>query len=584
MAVGTERKLAAIVSADVVGYSRLMGVDEEGTLAAMRTHRAELWDPTITAFDGRVVGTAGDSILVEFASAVAAVECSIAVQIGMTARNADVPEDRRMLLRVGVNIGEVIVDGDTIYGDGVNVSARLQAIAEPGGIAISGNVQEQIQGKLGDGFEDAGPHAVKNIARPIHVWNWRGKDAAGTGRATVSQPLALPDKPSIAVLPFDNMSGDVEQEYFADGITEDIITTLSKIPNLLVVARNSTFVYKGRAVDVKQVGEEQGVRCVLEGSVRKAGNRIRITVQLIDVASGHHLWAERYDREIDDIFALQDEISLKVVTELQVELLEGEMARLKASGTKNVDAWAAQVQAVACTRTVTKDSFMQARRLAGRAAEIDTNYASPLATGAWTYVVDGRFVWSGSREEALNQGRALATRALALDPENAEARCALGVAALYKGRHGEAIAELRAALDLSPNHADLMFFLGVAHVWNGESDIALALIDKAMRLSPIYPAMYLGPYGFALRLTGQYDDAIAAFREFSKRQPGLGHVDLAIIYVETDRLDTARREAEELLRHQPGFTIGDWAKTQLYRDRSRLDRDIAALRTVDLPE
>jgi len=584
MSETTQRRLAAIVSADVVGYSRLMGVDEEGTLAAMRAHRAELWDPTINEFGGRVVGTAGDAILVEFASAVAAVECSAAVQRGMAARNANVPDDRQMLLRVGVNIGEVVVDGDTIYGDGVNVAARLQAIAEPGGIAISGNVQEQIQGKLDTVFEDAGPHNVKNIARPIHVWHWRAAMAEGAAKQSVSQPLALPDKPSIAVLPFDNMSGDPEQEYVADGITEDIITALSKIPNLLVVARNSTFVYKGRAVDVKQVGAEQGVGCVLEGSVRSAGDRIRITVQLIDAASGHHLWAERYDRKIDDIFALQDEISLKVVTELQVELLEGEMARLKASGTKDVEAWGAQVRAVACTRVVTKESFLQARSHAGRAAEIDPDYASPLATLAWTHVVDGRFGWSGSRDGALDQGQAFAARALALDPENAEARCALGIAALYQGRHAEAIAQLKTALDLSPNHADLTFFLGVAHTWSGEPEVARTLVEKAMRLSPFYPAMYLGPFGFALRLAGRYDDAIAAFREFGRRQPGSGQVDLVIIHVETGQNDAARREAEVLLRYQPDFTITEWAETQLYRDRSQYDRDIAALRAVELPE
>ncbi len=305
MSEGTQRRLAAILAADVVGYSRLMEADEVGTLAAMKAHRQELWTPKIQEHDGRVAGTAGDSILVEFGSAVAAVECAVAVQKGMAELNARQPEERRMLLRVGINIGEVVVDGEDIYGDGVNIAARLEALCEPGGVALSGNVREQVQGKLDEQFEDAGEHEVKNITRPIRVWRWSETTpqemAATPGTA---ESLPLPDKPSIAVLPFENMSGDPEQEYFSDGISEDIITELSRFRSLFVIARNSSFTYKGQAIDVQRVGHNLGVRYVLEGSVRKAGNRIRVTVQMIDAPSRKHVWAERYDRDLEDIFAV----------------------------------------------------------------------------------------------------------------------------------------------------------------------------------------------------------------------------------------------------------------------------------------
>ncbi len=286
MSVGTQRRLAAIVSTDVVGYSRLMGADEAGTLAAMRSHRAELWNPTIERFGGRVVGTAGDSLLVEFASAVAAVECAIAVQRGMVERNGDQPEEQRMQLRIGVNLGEVVVDGDDIFGDGVNLAARLEALSEPGGIALSGTVHEQVQGKTDVQFTDDGRHEVKNFAKPIQVWRWSPVGPAAGAEADSDEPLPLPDKPSIAVLPFENMSGDPEQEYFADGIAEDVITALARFRSLFVIARNSSFTYKGRAVDITQIARELGVRYVVEGSVRKAGNRVRINVQLIDATSG----------------------------------------------------------------------------------------------------------------------------------------------------------------------------------------------------------------------------------------------------------------------------------------------------------
>jgi adenylate cyclase len=581
------RKLAAILATDMVGYSRLMEKDEEGTIARQKAHRGELIDPNIAEHGGRIVKSTGDGLLVEFASAVDAVRCAAEIQHAMADREANVPKDRRIAYRVGINIGDIVIDGEDILGDGVNIAARLEAMAGPGGVCVSGTVHEHVAGKLDLAFDDMGEQKVKNIERPVRAYRVQldGIDQGNGSAAAAREPiLELPDKPSIAVLPFDNLSSDPEQAFFADGITEDIITTLSKIPGLLVVARNSTFVYKGRSVDAKQVGAEQGVRFVLEGSVRKSGDRVRITAQLIDAASGHHIWADRYDREVGDIFALQDEITLKVVTELQVELMEGEMARVSGSGTENVEAWGDQVRAVACTRVVAKESFAQARKLAERAVAIDPGFAAPLATLAWAHWVEGRSGWSEPRDASVAKARELASQALALDPYIPEAHGVLGLTELIEGRHVHAIAKLKTALDLSPNHADLTAYLAAAHIWNGEPGTGIGLIRKAMRLSPIYPAWYIGLYGFALRLDGRYEDAIDALRKYGRRERGSGLVDLAIIYAESDDIEAAQREAKEVLRHRTGFTIAEWARTQMYRDPARLDRDIAALRVAGLPE
>ena len=574
-----QRRLAAIVSADVAGYSRLMGRNERGTLAALNAHRAELIDPAIASHGGRIVKTTGDGMLLEFPSVVAAVDCCVAVQSGMALRNADVPHDEAIEFRIGIHLGDLIADGDDIFGDGVNIAARLQETAQPGSVAVSAIVHDYLDDEMARTFVDLGERNLKNIRRPVRVW----QKSAGAANSP-SEPLALPDKPSIAVLPFDNMSADADQEFLADGIAEDIITALSKIPNLLVVARNSSFVYKGRSIDVKQVGSEQGVRFVLEGSIRRHGERIRVTVQLIDTVSGHHQWAERYDRKLDDIFALQDDITLRVVTELQVELLQGEMARFRTSGTHDVEAWGLQVQAAACTRTITRDSNRKARELAQRAVQIDAGYAAPLATLAFTHVIDARFGWGRSRDDEIALAEELALKALALDGDNLEAHYTLGLAALYKGNHNDAIARLETALAISPNHADLSLFLGIAHNWIGEATTARRLIEKAMRLNPFYPAMYLGPYGFALRQEGNYDEAEAAFREYSRRQTGGGLADLVIIYSETGRSADAQRAVESLLQHRPDFTIAQWAKTQLNRQSERFACDLAALRTTGLPE
>ena len=337
-----QRRLVAIVSTDVVGYSRLMGRDESGTLAAFKAHRRELVDPKIEAHGGRVVKTTGDGLLLEFASVIDAVRCAIAVQDGMAARNAQVPEDLRIVFRVGVHLGDVIVEEDDLFGDGVNVAARLEGLAKPGGIVISDDAYRQVRDRLKVAWRDAGEHEVKNIARPLKVWSWT-PDAPARGQATAP---AMPDKPSIAVLPFDNMSGDPEQEYFSDGIAEDIITNLSRIRWLFVIARNSSFVFKGKAVDVREVSRELGVRYILEGSVRKAANKVRISAQLIDAASSAHLWAERYDRDLTDIFAVQDEITQNVAAAIEPEILAAEGLRARARSQRDLDAWDLVMRAV----------------------------------------------------------------------------------------------------------------------------------------------------------------------------------------------------------------------------------------------
>ncbi len=375
----TTRRLAAIVSTDVVGYSRLLAKDETATLDAMKAHRRELWTPEIDAYGGRVVGTAGDSTLVEFQSAVAAVECSVAVQRGMVERNVGLPEDRRMLLRVGINIGEVVVDGEDIFGDGVNVAARLEALAKPGGICASDDVIRQIRGKLELTFSDGGQEDLKNIAIPVHVWYWSMDDQVPSDPGGGENVLALPDKPSIAVLPFENMSGDPEQEYFADGVAEDVTTALSRFRSLFVIARNSSFTYKGSAVDITKVARELGVRYVVEGSVRKAGTRVRITAQLIDAAGGNHLWADRFDGSLDDVFDLQDRITEQIVIAVEPEISAHERERARRKRPESLVAWELVQRGLSHFYRVNKTDHDEAIRLFQEAIALDPEFAAAHA-------------------------------------------------------------------------------------------------------------------------------------------------------------------------------------------------------------
>ena len=577
-----QRRLAAILSADVVGYSRLMGVDEAGTLSRLNNLRRELIDPAIAAHSGRIVKLMGDGALVEFASAVDAVTCAIEIQRQVGEHNADCSEADPIRFRIGVNVGDIIIEGEDILGDGVNIAARVEGIAEPGGICISNTAYERVRDKLKDNFVDLGEQALKNIARPVRVYRL---DPTAKDMSEASQPIPAPaDRPSIAVLPFQNMSGDPEQDYFCDGLVEDIITTLSKLAGLRVVARNSTFVYKGRSVDIREAAKQLGVRYVLEGSVRKSGNRIRITAQLIDAKDGTHLWAERYDRAIDDIFAIQDEITLVLATEMQVKLTEGEQARLHYTTTNNVEAWTYWVQGLSHYRgPATKENMGPALLYWEKALALDPTSAALNAMVGFMHCIDARFGWWDDRETALGKARTYTDKALELDSSNADAYRTSSVLLLARGRYDEAVVDAKRSVQLAPGSADVAELASFTLASAGHPEEAVTLIEKAMTLSPNYPALYLGILGNAYRLSGRIEEAVAAFKAYNARQPGFGLTDLVIAYQDNDQGDEAKQTAQRLLVARRDFTITSWLKTQFRRDTARLDADIAALRMAGLP-
>jgi adenylate cyclase len=581
-----QRRLAAILSADVVGYSRLMGINEARTLARLKALRRELIDPKIDAHSGRIVKLMGDGVLVEFGSAVDAVTCAIEIQREMTECNIAEPQDKRIELRIGINVGDIIIEGDDIFGDGVNIAARLEGIAEPGGICLSRGAYDQVRGKLDVILEDGGEQQLKNIAEPVRVYRIRPITAAASVTSSLTAPFRpLSDKPSIAVLPFQNMSGDPEQDYFCDGLVEDIITTLSKLAGLRVIARNSTFVYKGRSVDIREAAKQLGVRYLLEGSVRKSGNRIRITAQLIDAQDGTHLWAERYDRAIDDIFAIQDEITLVLATEMQVKLTEGEHARLHYTTTTNVEAWTCWVQGMSHHRqAVTKEAQGQARFFWEKALALDPASASLNAELGLLHSFDARFEWWDDRESAIKKALAYVARALEIDPGNADAYTASSLILLFQRQHDEAVTAARKAVVLAPGSADTAELASHVLAASGYPEEAVALSEKAMTLNPNYPAVYLGTLGHAYRLAGKTEKAIEAFQAYHARNPGFGLTDIVITYQQTGRPEEARRTAKQLLVARPNFTIAAWLKTQFsHRDTAQVEADAAALRAAGVP-
>jgi len=566
-----------------------MGIDEEGTLARLKAVRKGLVDPTIAKHRGRVVKTTGDGMLVEFASAVDAARSAIEVQRGMAEQNATVPQQIRLEFRIGIHVGDIIIDENDIFGDGVNIAARLEGIAEAGGVCISDDAQRQIRGKIDIAFGDMGPQILKNIVEPMRSWRLLLDENTPSKRSEKpsSEPalLTLPDKPSIAVLPFQNMSGDPEQEHFCDGLVEDIITTLSKLAGLRVIARNSTFVYKGRSVDIREAARQLGVRYVLEGSVRKSGNRIRITAQLIDATDGAHLWAERYDRAMDDIFAIQDEITLVLATEMQVKLTEGEQARLHYTTTSNVEAWTYWVQGMSHHRkAVTKEEYGQARFFWEKALALDPTSAPLNAKLGFLHSLDARFGWWDDRETATDKARAYAERALEIDPGNADAYTASSVVLLVQRLHDEAVAAARMAVKLAPGAADTAELASHVLAASEFPEEAVLMSENAMTLSPNYPAVYLGTLGNAYRLSGRTEQAIAAFQAYHARNPGFGLTDIVIAYQQTGRPEEARRTAELLLTARPNFTVAAWLKTQFSRrDAAQVEADTAALCAAGLP-
>jgi len=501
-----QRRLSAILAGDIAGYSRLMGADEEGTLATIRTHRREFLDPTIVQHRGRIVKTTGDGILLEFPSAVDAVRCALDVQRGMAKRNASTHRDRRIDFRIGVNVGDIVIEGDDILGDGVNIAARLEGIAEPGGIAISDDTYRQVRDKLDVIFDDTGEQTLKNITRPVRVYRVRLQVAA----QTPSPALTVPDKPSIAVLPFQNMSGDPEQEYFADGVVEDIITALSRIRWLFVIARNSSFTYKGRAVDVKQVGRELGVRYVLEGSVRKAANRVRVTGQLIDVSTGAHLWGDRFEGALEDIFDLQDQVTARVIGAIAPQLEHAEIERAKRKPTDSLDAYEYFLRGMASYYGRTREAINEAMPLFYKAIELDPHFASAYGMAAWCYAWRKINGWMTDRAQEIAETERLARRAAEVGPDDA--------VALSRGAHALAyvVGDLDAAatfvdraLVLNPNLAGAWYASGWVRVFLGESDVAIEHFAHAMRLSPLDPhsiGMQAGT-AFAHFIAGRFEEA-----------------------------------------------------------------------------
>jgi adenylate cyclase len=565
-----DRRLAAIFAGDIAGYSRLMGVDEEGTLSQLKAHRKELVDPKITEHRGRIVKTTGDGMLVEFVSVVDAVRCAVEIQRGMAERNANVSAATCIQFRIGINVGDIISDNNDIFGDGVNVAARLEALAEPGDILVSRNVFDQVRDKLSFGFDDMGEQTVKNIARPIGVHRVSLIENATpimvNGAAVAAKTeVSSADRPAIAVLPFANMSGDPEQEYFADGISEDIITGLSKLRWFFIIARNSSFIYKGNAVDIKRVARELGVRYVLEGSVRKSGNRVRITTQLIDAATGNHIWADRYDGELTDIFELQDEITRKVVAAIEPKLLEAEAIRSQNRSSKDVGAWDLVMHANSLLWRQTKAGTDAAITMLTSATERYPDYApgySMLAFALLFRAIPGGV--SGSRD--VKDAAALATRAIELDDNDPWAHLSLGYAEFLMRRTEQAIEECKRALAINPNFAAAHGYLGNALAFDGQIDQAILHSELSLRMSPHDPQNAIFNVGLAAAhyLAGRYAEAVGCARKAVQQRSGWppAHRIYCASLAQAGQLDEARTALSRLREMQPAISIA-WIEQNL---------------------
>ena len=560
-----QRRLTAIVSADVVGYSRLMGRDESGTLAALRDRRRESIDPSIAAHGGRIVKTMGDGLLLEFPSVVEAVRCALEIQEAMARLNEAIPPDRRLTFRIGVHVGDVIVEGDDIFGDGVNVAARLQAIAEPGSICVSHQVYEEVRDRLALAFADGGERTLKNIARPIHVWHWAG---AAAGAGYVPAVLPLPDRPSIAVLPFDNMSSDRDEEYVADGIAEDLITALSRFRELFVIARNSTFVFKGKAVDVKEVGRRLGVQYVVEGSLRRTGNRVRVTAQLVEAATGRHVWAERYDRELSDVFAAQDEVTEAIVAAIApaVSHLERERVRASRASCGSLGAWENYQRGLWHVYRYSPKDAVEAKKLFECAIAADPQFAPAYAGRAYALFVEA--IWGFVPDVAANllRARQSAERALALDTRDAFAHLVLGRVLATIGETAAGLAECGLAVDLNPNFAAAHYGLGFALSLAGRAGEALASVDRAIRLSPYDPLMhaFLTLRSGALIMLGRFAEAVEAAHD-TQRQPNCtawAYLQEASALANLGRLDQANAAMKKAYAMKPDISMR-WVRALL---------------------
>ena len=583
------RRMAAILAADVAGYSRLMGTDEEGTHARLKAHRRELIDPKIKERHGRIVKTTGDGILIEFPSVVDAVRCAVEVQQGMVQRNTDMPDRQRIVFRVGINLGDVIVEGKDIYGDGVNIAARLEGLAEPGGICVSRTVRNQVRDKLPYAFEDMGEQSVKNIARPLRVYRVH-LDRAGATTAEPTRPaLPLPNKPSIAVLPFQNMSGDAEQEYFADGIVEDLITALSHVKWLFVIARNSSFVYKGKVADVKQVARELGVRYVLEGSVRRGGNRVRITGQLIEAATGSHIWADRFDGALADVFDLQDQVTASVVGAIEPKLRTAEIERAQRKPTDSLDAYDLYLRALPHFHALTFAGSDEALRLLRRAFELDPTYALAAALAARCYAYRGAQGWAADLNEEADEAVRLAHAALDADSDDPDVLHMAGFTLAYVGGDNQSGALLIGrSLSINPNSAQAWSASGHIRGWVRDPDTAVEHFERAIRLSPFDPLLSTFYGGIAMahfeakRYAAAVEWADKAVRIGPKFLPA--HRWLAAGLARLDRVDEARAAVRRLMALDPGGTLVGLRRRLSSFNTGLLDDYLDGLRKAGLPE
>ena len=562
------RRLAAILAADVVGYSRLMRADEAGTLSQLNAIRNELIDPKISEYDGRIVKTTGDGILVEFPSVVDAVQLAVDVQREMAHRNGAVPDERRMSFRIGINVGDVIVEDDDLFGDGVNVASRLEGLADPGGVCVSGSAHEQVRHKLDLSFEDMGEQSVKNIEQPVQAYRIRidGTDAGAADTAPSASATEVLDRPAVAVLPFDNMSGDAEQEYFADGITEDIITELSRSGWFPVIARNSTFAYKGKSTDVRQLARDLGARYVVEGSVRKGGNRVRITAQLIDTTTGHHIWAERYDRELEDVFEVQDEITMKLAGAIMPELSVAEQKLALRKPPENLEAWDLFLQAQWHHSRFTREDLVQARQLLLQAVRLDPQMSMAHAKisdiALWMLVMN----WHDSPEIGLKEATKHVTQALKLDGGNAHAHACMAWCSFHMGQRAEAQKEGETAISLNPSYAAGRIYVGNLYLFLGQPEAAIEQFDIMRKLSPRDPLMFVSDtfHGLASYMRGDHEDAINWARKAIQQNPDFlyPHFNLAAAFGQLGRLDEAQSALSTANGMAPNlpkeFFMGAW--------------------------
>ncbi len=590
-----KRKLAAILSADVEGYSRLMGDDEVSTIRTLTAYK-ETMTSLIQQHGGRVVDSPGDNLLAEFASVVDAVQCAAEVQRELAERNEKLPEERKMAFRIGINLGDVVEEEDRIYGDGVNIAARMESICHGGGVCISGTAFEHVENKLDLEFEDLGEHKVKNIKKPVRVYRvlpYPGKATNRVEPASVEKmAFPLPDKPSIAVLPFDNMSGDPGQDYIADGISENIITALSYIPELFVIARNSSFTYKGKPVKVQQISEELGVRYVLEGSVMKSENKVRITAQLIDALTGGHMWSERYDRDLNDLFSLLDEITQEVIVALQVELTDGQQASMRYASTLNFEAWGYAVKGMSVFYKFGKEDMVRSRELFEKAVKIDPKYTAALTALAWTHKIDASFGYTDSKDDSIRLSFELAKKSVAMNDKNHSIHSLFSLLYLIQGEHEKAVEEGRKAITLGPNVAEAYLLFGEALIYSGNFEEAVEMCETAMRLHPHAPLYFLGHTLTAYYWVGRYDESLALAERLidQGRKAGFtmgvvwGHTGSAVVKTKLDRLSEARQDADEILKIWPWYNLDYMRSIYFYKDSDNLEHWIDGLRRAGIPE